>query len=100
MLVAVGGIPRMIVETTGGSQWIQQLTALFELGQAHIVNASEEVVPLLTAVPALIEACVPTLVRRIGQSTVVFVSAISPRATRMRGAGTEIRGRHGWLAQR
>ena len=99
MLVAVGGIPRMIVETTGGSQWIQQLTALFELGQAHIVNASEEVVPLLTAVPALIEACVPTLVRRIGQSTVVFVSAISPRATRMREEQeprSEV-GMDGWL---
>ena len=84
-LVAVGRIPRLVVGTTGGSAWLQQLTTLFELGQAHIVNAPEEVVPLLTTVPAQIEAAVPTLVRRIGQAMAVFVPAISPRATRMRG---------------
>ncbi len=83
-LVAVGCIPHMVVGTTGGDERIQQLTTLFELGRANVVNAPEEVVPRLSAVPAQIEASVPTLVRRIGQATVVFVPAISPRATRMR----------------
>ncbi len=83
-LVAVGRIPRLVVGTTGGGERIQQLTTLFELGRAHAVNAPEEVAPRLSAVPAQIEASVPTLVRRIGQATVVFVPAISPRATRMR----------------
>src|SRR5260370_27486622 len=82
--VAVGCIPHMVVGTTGGDERIQQLTPLFELGRANVVNAPEEVVPRLSAVPAQIEASVPTLVRRIGQATVVFVPAISPRATRMR----------------
>jgi hypothetical protein len=83
-LVAVGCIPRLVVGTTGGDERIQQLTTLFELGRARVVNAPEEIVPLLVAVPAQIEASVPTLVRRIGQATVVFLPAISPRATSMR----------------
>ncbi|MFL5588316.1 MAG: hypothetical protein ACJ8DI_11760 [Ktedonobacteraceae bacterium] len=90
-LVAVGRFPRMVVGTTGGGERIQQLTALFELGQAHRVNAPEEVLPRLSTVPAQIEAPVPTLVRLLpvsqtgcGQAMLVFVPAISPRATRMR----------------
>ncbi len=85
MLVAVGSTPRLVVGTAGGGESTQQLAALFELGRAYAVNAPEGVVPLLAAVPAQIEAPVPTLVRRVGQATVVFVPAISPRATRMRG---------------
>src|SRR3989440_7900753 len=90
-LVAVGSIPHLSVGTTGGSAAVQQLTALFERGRARIVSTPEEVVPLpptpwdaINRVPTQIEAAVPTLVRRIGQATVVFVPAISPRATRMR----------------
>ncbi len=83
-LVSVGCTPRLVVGTTGCVERIQQLMALFELGRARIVSTPEEVAPLLAAVPAQIEAPVPTLVRRIGQATVVFVPAISPRATRMR----------------
>jgi hypothetical protein len=83
-LVAVGSIPHLSVGTTGGSAAVQQLTALFERGRARSVSTPEELVPLLAAVPAQIEAAVPTLVRQIGQATVVFVPAISPRATRMR----------------
>ena len=99
-LVAVGPLPHLSVGTTGGGAWVQQLTTLFELGRAHTVNALEEVVPLLAAVPAQIEAAVPTLVRRIGQATVVFVPAISSRATRMRSeqeAGVEADWRTHWL---
>jgi len=91
-LVAVGSIPHLSVGTTGGSAGLQQLTVLFERGRASIVSTPEEVVPLLAAVPAQIGVAVPTVVRRIGQATVVFVPAISPRATRMRSeqeAGVE-----------
>jgi len=99
MLVAVGSTPRLVVGTAGGGERTQQLAALFELGRAYAVNAPEGVVPLLAAVPAQIEAPVPTLVRRVGQATVVFVPAISPRATRMRGEReprAEV-GLDGWL---
>ncbi len=83
-LLAVGPLPHLGVGTTRSGQGLQQLTALFESGRAHIVSTPEEVVSKFSTVPAQIEAPVPTLVRRIGQATVVFVPAISPRATRMR----------------
>jgi hypothetical protein len=92
-LVAVGSLPERGVGTTReGSAGIQRLVALFESGRAHIVRTPEEIVPRLSAVPAQVEAAVPTLVRRVGQATVVFVPAVSSRATRMRSeqeAGAE-----------
>jgi hypothetical protein len=99
-LVAVGPLPRLSVGTAGGGAWVQQLTTLFERGRAHTVTAPEEIVPRLSAVPTQVEATVPTLVRQVGQATVVFVPAIFPRATRMRSeqeAGVEADWRTHWL---
>src|SRR5205814_1471179 len=59
-LVAVGRIPHLSVGTTGGGAQVQMLIILFEHSRAHVVSSPEEVVPVLDAVPAQIEAAVPT----------------------------------------
>jgi hypothetical protein len=71
-LVAVGAVPS-----------VDALRERFATGQATFVETPEELGTALAGVPATVHADVPTLCRRNGNETVVFVPAAYPRATRI-----------------
>lgn len=96
LLIAVGDIPRSVVGADGDEGGIKALASLFDEGCAHRLASPEDIVEFLADIPGHVEAPVPTLMRRVGESTVLFVPAAFPRATELRmhgGRGVEL----GWL---
>ena len=96
VLVAVGDIPRSVVGPGGDERTIEALASLFTQGRAHHLASPEDLIGFIAGVPGRVEAPVPTLMRRVGEATVLFVPAAFPRATELRmhgGRGTEA----GWL---
>lgn len=96
LLVAVGDIPRSVLGPDGDDGGAEALASLFDEGRAHRLASPEDIVRFLADVPGYVEAPVPTLMRRVGEATVLFVTAAFPRATDLRmhgGRGTEL----GWL---
>lgn len=77
-LISFGDLPGRGI---GGDTHVQQLLALFQNGSALHLHSEEELGKALAQIPAPIEASVPTLIRKVDASTVVFVPAIFPRAT-------------------
>jgi len=84
LLVAAGARPRLAAGEHEQDGPVRALAALFDAGLAQHVMGAEDIAATLSAVPALVDAPVPTLVRRVGEATVLFVPAAFPRATRMR----------------
>ncbi len=96
LLVAVGDVPRSVVGSNGSQQAADELASLFDGKRAHHLGAAEDLIGFLAGVPGHVEAPVPTLMRRVGEATVLFLPAAFPRATdlRMHGErGTAL----GWL---
>jgi hypothetical protein len=96
LLVAVGDVPQSVVGTDGDEGAIEALASLFDEGRAHRLASPDDLVDFLADVPMRVDAPVPTLMRQVGEATVLFVPAAFPRATDLRmhgGRGTEL----GWL---
>jgi hypothetical protein len=86
-LVAVGARPHLVTGQRGQDAPARALTtliALFDAGRAQHVACAEDLAATFSGVPVPVDAPVPTLVRRVGEATVLFVPAAFPRATRMR----------------
>src|SRR5262249_31412498 len=77
VLVAVGALP----ERGDDQAAVDELRRRFDDGAATFVATAEELATALAGVPATVRADVPTLCRRSGEETVVFVPAVFPRAT-------------------
>jgi hypothetical protein len=80
LLVAVGAMPETLVgaDSTGA---LAALTERFASGVARVVPHAADLGIVLAEVPPVVEAPVPTLVRREAGVTIVFVPATAPRAT-------------------
>ncbi len=85
LLVAVGTVPAHAAgrqPSTADQEAVAALAALFREELARLVATAEEVPQALIALPRLVEAPVPVLVRRSGAAMMVFVPATFPGATR------------------
>ncbi len=82
-LIAVGALPRVAAGVGGDDDPVRELATLFERRRAHHVETAETLPSILANTPVRVGAPVPTLVRRVGDATVVFVPAAFPRATEM-----------------
>lgn len=106
-LVALGAVPEEIVGTDADADAVTlaALRACFADGRAVFVPTAQELAGVLSDVlpgqrPA-VEATVPVLARRVGDATVVFLTAGAPRATRAAVAAPDERGAAlGWLDAR
>jgi hypothetical protein len=96
LLIAVGEVPRSVVGTDRDQGAAEALASLFDQGRAHRLSSPDDLVDFLAGVPRRVDAPFPTLMRRIGEATVLFVPAAFPRATELRMHGR--RGTEGgWL---
>ncbi|MFG1704280.1 hypothetical protein ACFLIM_13905 [Nonomuraea sp. M3C6] len=87
LLVAVGALPDS-----------PPLRARFETGQACYVDSAAGLREALAGLPRRVEAPVPALVREVGETTLVFLTAASPMASRIGVGRPEERGVElGWL---
>ncbi|WP_433375481.1 hypothetical protein ACQPZX_06015 [Actinoplanes sp. CA-142083] len=85
LLIAVGVAPA-------------QLRGHFEAGRAHLLRSAEDLGAVLAAVPPPVEAPVPSLVRDVDGTRVVFLPAAAPRASDVSVGAPEERGISlGWL---
>ena len=96
VLVAVGDIPHSVVGADGGNGEAKALASLFDEGRAHRLASPDDLVEFLAGVPGNVEAPVPTLMRQVDETTVLFVPAAFPRATKVRSKGERGTGL-GWL---
>ena len=87
LLVAVGDPPQRAAGMNGDEEAVAKLRAAFYDGRAILVEACESVPGALSRLPRPVEAPVPTLRRRVGGSTLVFVPATATQATRVRMVG-------------
>ncbi len=88
-VIAVGALPRTSLGTD--SDGVARLLRLFEQGRAVHVPDTPGLRDALAPIEPTVEASVPTLMRRVDGTTILFVPAVFPRATRMPGeAGGEI----------
>lgn len=78
-LVAVGGLAELV--TGSDQQVIEELKGLFANGQAAFIAAPEDLPAVMAGLPRSVEAPVPTLYRHFEGGRLLFVPAISPRAT-------------------
>jgi hypothetical protein len=82
-LVAVGPLPERAAGMAGDDEAVAELRARFASGAAQRVERSDGLEAALEGVVPRVEAPVPTLVRHDKDTTVVFVPAVHPRATRV-----------------
>jgi hypothetical protein len=74
------------------------LLAHFTAGRAHLLRSAEDLGAVLAAVPPPVEAPVPSLVREVDGTRVVFLPAAAPRASAVSVGAPEERGISlGWL---
>lgn len=81
ILVAVGPLPESAAGVEEDDGPVQALRERFERGAARRAAAVEDLGNVLADLPAGVGADVPTLCRRAGQETVLFVPAAFPRAS-------------------
>ncbi|WP_101789100.1 hypothetical protein [Nonomuraea indica] len=87
LLVAVGALPDAPV-----------LRAAFDAGTARFAASGEDLGEALAGLPRRVEAPVPPLVREVGDTTLVFLTAAFPMASRIGVGRPEERGVElGWL---
>lgn len=80
-LVAVGPLPEAVAGIEEDEAPVQELRARFQSGAAARVAGAEDLAGWFEDVPRAIRADVPTLCRRDGEETVLFVPAAFPRAS-------------------
>lgn len=78
-LIAVAERPQHVL---GSPKARERLTALFENDQARLIASSSELPQALSNLERRVEAPIPVLHRRVGDSEVLFVPAASPHASR------------------
>ncbi len=91
-LIALAETPATAAGKSGGDETVQELAGLLQAGEATLAETVVDLLSLLGEMQGPVEAPVPTLVRKAGDDTIVFVPAIFPRATEMaseRGQGAE-----------
>jgi len=93
-LVAVGAAPSRAAGTDDGA--VTELAARFASGAARRVDAPDDLGDVLAGVPAQVRAPVPTLLRRDGDSAILFVPAVFPRASEI-GIGADPDEWHSWV---
>lgn len=71
----------------GYADTLRPLLKLFATGRSSLIQSEQDLRDFLSTVASVVEASVPTLVRRTDSSTILFVPAIFPRATEMKGGG-------------
>ncbi|WP_335973389.1 glycosyl hydrolase [Streptomyces sp. CA2R106] len=99
-VVAVGALPEEAVGA-GGAEALGALRACFADGRAAFVASPGRLTDATAGPRPRVEATVPALVRQVAGTTVVFLTAASPRATRARVAAPDARGAAlGWLDAR
>jgi len=101
-VIASGALPEQVVGPNA-SEVLGELRALFADGRAAFVPAATETAlgAALAGVAPVVRSPVPALTRRVGDATVVFLTAASPRATRAEVAAPDERGAAlGWLDAR
>ncbi len=82
ILIAVGAPPERTAGRQSDAAALTGLRQLFTTGRARLVARPEAVPEALADLPRRVEAPVPTLLRRVGQLTCLFVPAAFPGATR------------------
>lgn len=95
-LIAIGEVPQIAADATGGDASVKVLASRFEEQRASYVDSAQELYEVLSDVPERIQAPVPTLMRQVGDATVVFIPAAFPHATELK-ALKERDVHHGWL---
>jgi hypothetical protein len=80
-LIAVGSMPARAAGMAGDDAVVTELAGRFESGTAHRVDTPDELGAILEAVPRQVRAPMPTLLRRDGETGVLFVPAVYPRAS-------------------
>ncbi|MFI5890972.1 hypothetical protein ACIA5D_12740 [Actinoplanes sp. NPDC051513] len=87
LLIAIGALP-----SDAG------LRAHFDAGRAHLLRSAEDLGAVLAAVPPPVDAPVPSLVRDVDGTRMVFLPAAAPRASDVSVGAPEERGISlGWL---
>ncbi|MGW6601881.1 glycosyl hydrolase [Streptomyces sp. NPDC055036] len=112
-LIAIGALPEEVIGRDGAAgpdKVRDELRACFADGRAVLVRTADELGEALGRVRArtgtrpVVRASVPALARRVGEATVVFLTAASfdaPRATRAVVAAPDERGAaQGWIDAR
>lgn len=82
-LIALGDLPSLAADSSGDDDTVEELATLLKRGDAARAGSIEDLISLLGEMNGPVDAPVPTLVRKAGKATVVFVPAIFPRATKM-----------------
>lgn len=82
-LVAVGCTPQLVL---GDHTLLEKLTSLFERGQAQLVEYAENLPQALSALERFVDAPVPTLHRRVGDTEILYIPAAFPHASRTEDA--------------
>ncbi len=80
-LVAVGPLPEAVAGLSEDEEPVRALRERFERGAARQVATPEDLAAVLGELPAAVRADVPTLCRREGEQTVLYVPAAFPRAS-------------------
>ncbi|MEJ3746731.1 hypothetical protein WEI85_26015 [Actinomycetes bacterium KLBMP 9797] len=97
LLVAVGALPSRGVGPSSDAA-VTRLREHFAAGRAHLVHDVDDLGTLLAAVPPPVDAPVPTLVREVDGTRVVFLPAAASRASEVAVGHPEERGISlGWL---
>ncbi|GIJ57428.1 hypothetical protein [Virgisporangium aurantiacum] len=97
LLVAVEALPE---RSSGDGDALARLLAHFAAGRAHLIPCADDLGPLLAAVPPPVEAPVPSLVRDVDGTRLVFLTAAA-RASDVSVGEPDRRGISlGWLDAR
>lgn len=81
VLIAVGALPERPADRRDDPEPVNALRQRFAEGKAIFAESADELSGAVAQLPATVRADVPTLCRRSGSETVVFVPAAHPRAT-------------------
>ncbi|MFF2410451.1 hypothetical protein [Streptomyces sp. NPDC058092] len=99
-LIAFGALPEHVIDCEAAGV-LAELRACFTDGRAVFVPGPDDMAAALSGVHPLVRAPVPALARRVDDTTVVFLTAAAPRATRAAVAAPDARGAAlGWLDAR
>ena len=96
-LVAVGPVPARAAGLDGDHAAVAELAARFASGAAFSVDEPAAIAAVLDRVPRRVRASVPTLLRRDGDTGVLFVPAVYPRATNIEIKADDPDDWHSWI---
>ncbi len=83
-LIAVGCAPQLVL---GNNALLDKLNALFEEGKAQLVERAEDLPKILATLERRVDAPVPVLHRRVGDTDILFIPAAFPHASRTESEG-------------